>query len=130
MSGAARPGSDALREALAEALAGREVPAALMRRAMEAVLAGEADDAQLGGLAIALRMRGETPGELAAAASVLRDRATGVSGRGALLDTCGTGGDGLGTFNISTTAALVAAAAGARVAKHGNRAISSRSGSA
>ncbi|MEO0325558.1 MAG: anthranilate phosphoribosyltransferase [Myxococcota bacterium] len=132
MSRTPRPGSDALREALGEALAGREVAGPTMRRAMSAVLAGEASDAQIGGFAIALRMRGETPGELAAAAAVLRQRARGVSvsGQAPLLDTCGTGGDGLGTFNISTVAALVAAAAGARVAKHGNRAVSSRCGSA
>ena len=99
---------------------------------METILAGDASPAQIAALAIALRMRGETAEELSAAARVLRRRAVPIalSVDGPLLDTCGTGGDRSGTFNISTTAMFVAAAAGARVAKHGGRSVSSKSGSA
>lgn len=103
-----------------------------MEAAMDAILAGDATPVEIAGLAMALRMRGETPVELAAAARAMRRRAVpaphGVSG--VILDTCGTGGDGAHTFNISTVSALVCAAAGARVGKHGNRAVSSRAGSA
>jgi anthranilate phosphoribosyltransferase len=102
-----------------------------MERAMEAILAGEATPAQIAALAIALRMRGETTEELAAAARVLRRRALPLRvSHDRVLDTCGTGGDGAGTFNVSTAAAIVVASCGVIVAKHGNRAISSRSGSA
>nr|VFK61728.1 MAG: anthranilate phosphoribosyltransferase [Candidatus Kentron sp. TUN]VFK71562.1 MAG: anthranilate phosphoribosyltransferase [Candidatus Kentron sp. TUN] len=98
---------------------------------MSTIMAGEATPAQIGGFLIGLRMKGETVEEIAAAAAVMRRLATPVEVAGEhLVDTCGTGGDAKGTFNISTTSALVAAAAGAKVAKHGNRAVSGKSGSA
>jgi anthranilate phosphoribosyltransferase len=105
------------------------------RAVMETVLRGEATDGQIAALLTALRVRGETAEELIGFAEAMRAHARPIfspDGRPAepLLDTCGTGGDGAGTFNVSTAAAFVAAAAGVRVAKHGNRALSSRCGSA
>ncbi len=122
-----------VREALVQLMAGRCLEAATMEAAMEEILRGEAHPAVLGAFAVALRMRGETSVEIAAAVRVLRRESRGLdlSDLGVpLLDTCGTGGDGLGTFNISTVSAIVVAACGVRVAKHGNRAVSSRAGSA
>ncbi len=111
------------------------------RKVMEELLSGSVPDERIVALLVALRDKGETAEELVGFAGVMREhaaeilRAAGVTAEalaaeGTLLDTCGTGGDGKGTFNVSTAAALVAAAAGARVAKHGNRSISSRCGSA
>jgi anthranilate phosphoribosyltransferase len=97
---------------------------------MGAVMDGEATSAQLAGLLVALRMRGETADELAGFAAAMRDRVLRVEAPAGTIDVVGTGGDGAGTFNISTTAALVVAATGIPVAKHGNRAITSKSGSA
>ncbi len=92
---------------------------------------GELSDTMKAALLVALRMKGESVSEIAGAAAAMRQRATPIPHvRAGVVDTCGTGGDGAGTFNISTAAALVAAAAGAPVAKHGNRSVSSRSGSA
>jgi anthranilate phosphoribosyltransferase len=96
----------------------------------EEIIRGDATPVQIAGFLIALRMKGETPEEIAGFARTARAMATPIEVEGALLDTCGTGGDGLATFNISTLAAVVAAACGARVAKHGNRAASSMCGSA
>jgi anthranilate phosphoribosyltransferase len=98
--------------------------------AMGAVMDGEATPAQLAAFLMGLRMRGETVDELAGFAAAMRDRVVRVEAPEGAIDVVGTGGDGSGTFNISTTAALVAAAAGVPVAKHGNRAMTSKSGSA
>lgn len=100
-------------------------------RAMTAVMRGEAAPAQVAGLLIGLAMKGERPAELVGLARAMRDHAVVVPGNhGPVFDTCGTGGDRAGTFNISTAAAIVVAACGVRVAKHGNRSVSSRCGSA
>src|SRR5262245_27499249 len=96
---------------------------------MGAVMDGEATPAQLAAMLMGLRMRGETVDELAGFATAMRERVLRVDAPEGAIDVVGTGGDGSGTFNISTTAALVAAAAGVPVAKHGNRAITSRAGS-
>ncbi len=102
-----------------------------MTAVMQQIMTGEATDAQIGGLLVALRMKGETVDEITGAAQVMRELATKVEVEDAhLVDTCGTGGDGAGIFNVSTASAFIAAAAGAKVAKHGNRSVTSRSGSA
>jgi len=98
--------------------------------AFEIIIRGDATPSQIAGFLIALRIKGETAEEIAGFARTARAMATPIEVDGALLDTCGTGGDGLATFNISTLSAIVAAACGARVAKHGNRAASSLCGSA
>lgn len=118
-------------EGLKQLLEGRSLSSELARQCFEEIMQGGVAEALLGGFLVALRMKGETPSEIASFASVMRERARPLSSLpDDLLDTCGTGGDGLGSFNVSTLAALVAAGAGAMVAKHGNRALSGSCGSA
>ena len=122
--------SDAVRAALATVIDGGTLDREQAYRAMSAVMDGEATPSQLAALLVALRMRGETIDELFGFASLMRERVLRVEAPDGAMDIVGTGGDGSGTFNISTTSAFVVAAAGVPVAKHGNRAITSRSGSA
>jgi anthranilate phosphoribosyltransferase len=120
-----------LRGAFAAVLEGRSLSAAEAERVMAEVLDGDAPEALVAGFLVALKLKGEAAGELTGGARAMRARARPLDlDGGAVLDTAGTGGDGAGTFNISTGAALVAAAAGVPVAKHGNRAISGRIGAA
>lgn len=120
-----------IQTAIARAVATENLSRELARATMEQILAGEATPSQIAGLAIALRMKGETPEEIAGLAEAMRGRVPPLhTKRAPLLDTCGTGGDNAGTFNISTTVAIVVASCGVAVAKHGNRAVSSRTGSA
>jgi len=120
-----------LQEALARLLDGGDLTQEEARDSMEAVMRGEATPAQIGGFLGALRVKGETADEITGFAEAMRSHVLEVRpARADLVDTAGTGGDGARTFNISTAAALVAAAAGVAVAKHGNRAVSSASGSA
>lgn len=120
-----------LHDALVALLAAEDLSAERAAAALDVIMRGDATPAQTAGLLVALRAKGETPAEIAGCARTLRRHAVVVQpARADLVDTAGTGGDHTGSVNISTAAALVAAAAGAGVAKHGNRAISSRSGSA
>jgi anthranilate phosphoribosyltransferase len=109
---------------------GQDLDAEEAATVMQEIMAGRATEAQIGAFLVALRIKGETTEELVGMARVMRRNSLKVDVAGPLLDTCGTGGDGRGTFNISTAAALVVAAAGLRVAKHGNRAASGNCGSA
>ena len=122
--------SDAVRAALATIVEGGTLTQDDARLAMGAVMDGEATPAQLAALLMGLRMRGETVEELAGFASAMRERSVRVTAPEGAIDVVGTGGDGSGTFNISTASALVVAAAGVPVAKHGNRAMTSKAGSA
>jgi len=119
-----------IRDAIIQVVRGGDLSQAEAAAAMEEIMTGVATPAQIAALLTALHLKGETEAEIAGMAQVMREKATPVHYDGAVLDTCGTGGDGSGTFNISTTAAFVAAGAGATVAKHGNRAASSACGSA
>src|SRR4051794_12493096 len=116
---------------LATVMARQDLEPERMRELTQAILDGQLGEVEVAAVLVALRMKGESGAELAAAAGVLRARMVPlVTGRTDLLDTCGTGGDGTSTFNVSTATALVVAGAGQPVVKHGNRAVSSASGSA
>src|SRR5699024_9617454 len=121
-------------ELMNHVVSGRDLDNDTMQAAMHEIMTGQATDAQIGGFLAAMRMKGETVAEIAAAAQVMRDLATDVPVAerlvDGLVDTCGTGGDSSGLFNVSTATAFVVAAAGGHVAKHGNRSVSSKSGSA
>jgi anthranilate phosphoribosyltransferase len=121
-----------MKEAIATVVEGRNLAPAQAAAVMNVMMEGQATPAQIGGFLTALRAKGETPEEIAAFARVMREHAVHVKTQvaGTLVDTCGTGGDGSHTFNISTAAAFVAAGAGIIVVKHGNRGVSSRCGSA
>jgi anthranilate phosphoribosyltransferase len=120
-----------IQDALNELLEGRDLGRDKARKVMNTIMLGEATPAQIGGFLVALRLKGETADEIAGCAEAMRAHVLPVKAkRDDLVDTAGTGGDGGKTFNISTAAALVAAAAGAGVAKHGNRSVSSKAGSA
>jgi len=118
--------------AIKEIVGGHDLSPGDVEAAMDSILEGEASAAQIAAFVVGLRMKGESASEIAAAARSLRKHCDTIRPKvdGPLLDTCGTGGDGLQTFNISTAAAIVAAASGVAVAKHGNRAVSSKAGSA
>lgn len=120
-----------IEQSIRKLVAGHDLPRDEMRTVFGEIMDGDASDVQKSAFLVALRMKGETSEEITGAAMVMRERVTplGVDPDG-LVDTCGTGGDGRGTINVSTIAALVVAGAGAPVAKHGNRAVSSRCGSA
>ena len=119
-----------IREAIESLVAGEDLSSEQAAQAMNEIMDGEATPAQFGAFVTALRLKGETPDEIAGMAQVMREKALRVHVDGPLVDTCGTGGDASGTFNISTTSAFVVAGAGAAVAKHGNRAMSGACGSA
>jgi anthranilate phosphoribosyltransferase len=125
---------DILKKAISDVANRRDLSRADISSVMETIMEGKATHAQIGALLTGLRMKGETVDEIAGAAQVMRKKALriplNISPEEPLVDTCGTGGDGTRTFNISTTTAFVVAGAGIRVAKHGNRSVSSRSGSA
>src|SRR5438477_2356253 len=122
--------TDLLRDALHAVVAGDDLDTDTSRRVMDVMMDGGAPPAQVGALLTALRMKGESVDELTGMVESMRNHATRVTLDVDAVDTAGTGGDSAGTFNVSTTAALIAAGAGCAVAKHGNRAASSRCGSA
>jgi anthranilate phosphoribosyltransferase len=120
-----------IRQALNAVVTKQDLTEEQMTSVMEVIMTGGATNAQIGGFLVALRMKGETIDEITAAARVMRKLATKVEVKGDnLVDTCGTGGDGANIFNVSTASAFVVAAAGGQVAKHGNRSVSSSTGSA
>ena len=119
-----------VREILNQLVAGADLQAEQMREVFERLMSGELDDIQISAFLMGLNCKGFTSEEIASAAAVMREKVTPVSIKVDAVDNCGTGGDGISTFNISTTAAIIAAGAGAYLAKHGNRSNTRRSGSA
>lgn len=120
-----------IKETIAKVVNKEDLHESEMMQAMDEVMGGKATPAQIAAFITALRMKGETVEEVTGAARIMRQKATRIDARSSIIvDTCGTGGDGMNSFNISTTTALVVAAAGITVAKHGNRAVSSGCGSA
>ena len=125
-----------IQEAIGQVVVGRDLPEQAMYEVMQAIMSGEATAAQIGAFITALRIKGETVAEITGAVRVMREKATrietgvDINRGGVIIDTCGTGGDCSGTFNVSTTSAFVVAGAGGIVAKHGNRSVSSKCGSA
>ncbi|HEY32989.1 MAG TPA: anthranilate phosphoribosyltransferase [Dehalococcoidia bacterium] len=119
-----------IKEAIQNLVSGQSLTMDEAAAVMAEIMSGEATPAQFGAIVTALRLKGETVEEIAGLAKVMRDKASPVKVSGPTVDTCGTGGDAFGTFNISTTAALIVAGAGLKVAKHGNRAMTSSCGSA
>ncbi len=123
-----------IRDSIEKAVSGKDIPEAQMIETMEEIMGGHATQAQIGALLVALRMKGESVEEITAAAKVMRSKSSRIPYKCEdgefLIDTCGTGGDCSNTFNVSTTAAFVVAGAGVKVAKHGNRSVSSKCGSA
>lgn len=117
-------------EAINKVILGKDLEYNAARRAMEEIMEGTATHAQIASFLTAMRMKGESVNEITACASVMREKAVNLRPVGEVMDIVGTGGDGTNTFNISTTAAFVVAAADVSVAKHGNRSVSSRSGAA
>src|SRR6476659_5867750 len=119
-----------LKPLLAIVAAGRHLSESEAENAFEIIMSGDATPSQIGAFLMALRVRGETVEEITGAARIMRAKAVAVEAPPGTIDTCGTGGDSSGSFNISTASALVVAGCGVPVAKHGNRALSSESGSA
>ncbi|WP_283674354.1 anthranilate phosphoribosyltransferase [Butyricicoccus sp. Marseille-Q5471] len=119
-----------MHQAIHEAINGRNLDYHVARAAMEQMMEGTASEVEMATLLTALRMKGETITEITACAEVMREKGAHIEPKGAVMDIVGTGGDEVGSFNISTTAAFVAAAGGVPIAKHGNRSVSSKSGAA
>lgn len=120
-----------MKDILNQLIQKKDLDSAEMKSAFDTIMGGEASDAQIGAFLTALRMKGESVTEVSAAASIMRKHASHIdSGARSVIDTCGTGGSGLDTINVSTASAFVSAGAGVSVAKHGNRAISGKCGSA
>src|SRR6516164_6071136 len=119
-----------LKELLAHVAQGRALSESEAEAAFDVIMSGNATPSQIGAFLMALRVRGETVDEITGAARIMRAKALAVDAPDGTIDTCGTGGDASGSFNISTASALVVAGCGVPVAKHGNRALSSKSGSA
>ncbi|MBN2298678.1 MAG: anthranilate phosphoribosyltransferase [Deltaproteobacteria bacterium] len=119
-----------MKDFIEKLILGKDLTDDEMEKAFDAIMSGQVNDMQIGAFLIALRAKGERPSEIASAARIMREKSVKVSVEFDVLDTCGTGGDSASTFNISTAVAFVLAGAGVKVAKHGNRSVSSSSGSA